>query len=1575
MDIKKTREKEDQIMFSKKRTIGQQMLAILLSLVMVLTMAGVPSGQVEAADANESTSDIKTYTGSDQGITMKLFNYSNKINYVLKESADTSTTLTESDYELRKIAPYFNFRGDGKNGVGSDTNLVLPVPTRNDTYDVDGYTSNHATVERTLDEDGFPVLDLSRHTTTDGSGETVTAIDPGLAEAQRSLAYLFSAGDDAVTAYAPNNTLLLVDEDDPTHFYYNSKENAVDYDIANNLFRVRNYTERTQSTAGSAGGYCDYLPFNYTGGNKVGTNSSTKQDYHVETEDVDYWFGTTMEVEFFQTKDGRIGTDAMTFSFSGDDDVWVFIDDVLVLDLGGTHGTVDGSIDFSTGEVLQYLTWGEKNSTEAAKTEGSDTSFPTSLKACFDAAERTPNGGWNEEETTFADYTKHTLKFYYLERGSSVANCKIDFRLCTLPEKSLTVTKQLSAAETEDETEVREYIEDSLTYKFRVLKAEGGKATDDLFVKSGTTYSIIEDGQVTGTGAVGDDGYFTLKAGQSAQFLKMLELGAGATEYVVEEVMPTSLTGQYGGVEYSVAKDTGTVTEEGKESESSEFTGYQTDVLSAENTQTVTYNNKVDTTQLGVLKITKELAAGAKFTEGKNFDIQVKLGEELLPVGTKYTVGEETRSVEREGIISLAIGETATLVQGLLSGTAYEIVELGQDGFHASYRGTVTTGGNTVACDYDTEKASGEFPLAGVVHVTVTNANYDFKCEVPISKQALNNNAEATFDFAVERVEKQVDEQGKETYKTIRELPGSNITVTDGTVQNSEIVIGYQAGTDGTYYYKITEKPGKQSFIYDKTYYIVQITVDGDSSSATLDGIWKNGAEEVKVASFVNQKAGSILVRKIVEGTDSDSKFEFTVKIADEDKTLDEFELENGKEHLIENIPVGAEVIVTEAMTATAGYVPYYKVGTDDYKEGSSVKVTVAPETTEIEYKNVAYPELEEDAIVIDYGKSIEIDVLKNDEETTDYGYGYTKTVVGFVSKGENDEQPLYFSSLDEMEVKQEYTSSNGTYKIKTEGKVLFTLTRMLSEVEKINVVVKIAKGDHEFYTYNSLNIIPANIMYYETDFAAGVFALETTGSKWVGNAKITNDHVADDTQDDGTIGQNLYGYDSTYENDTYLSNGSSYKVEGAGVKKTLAKFSFTGTGFDLISRTGVKQGAIRVDIYSDANRTDLKKSITVLNKSESKLELYQIPVVSAEMSKYGTYYVTIGVNAAYENKTYPTLNRGGEFYFDAIRVYNTIGDKNDDHKDYALANAAYMADNEANMELKEVRNMLLRGEADIQTNENENEESVVFVDRKYTTDEDGNIVEDGVGLADYTNIGPNNEVYLVGSQAIGFGIREDGETRPTSIDIGVKSVNGQSAYLNICVWSGEEDKSVLVAEVEKEIESSTVQFYDLLGNKNLAELLDEYGVLYVTIDNSGEGILSITDLKIAYGSGGMNASVFVNERAVEYVLARAASYIEEEQINYDVIGAEFTKTSMKRNTTATLTITTSEAVENLEITNKAGKQQTFTVESAEDMDGVKTWTVQFKISSMGTQTFTIAGYGANGETGSTTTAAILVTR
>lgn len=91
----------------------------------------------------------------------------------------------------------------------------------------------------------------------------------------------------------------------------------------------------------------------------------------------------------------------MVFRFSGDDDIWVFIDDVLVLDLGGTHGAVTGTINFATGKVEQYLDW------LGATTTVGVNSFPTTIKACYEAAGKEPNGGLNGD--IFADYTKHTL--------------------------------------------------------------------------------------------------------------------------------------------------------------------------------------------------------------------------------------------------------------------------------------------------------------------------------------------------------------------------------------------------------------------------------------------------------------------------------------------------------------------------------------------------------------------------------------------------------------------------------------------------------------------------------------------------------------------------------------------------------------------------------------------------------------------------------------------------------------------------------------------------------------------------------------------------------------------------------------------------------------------------------------------------------------------------------------------------------------------------------------------------------------------------------------------------------------
>lgn len=618
---------------------------------------------------------------------------------------------------------------------------------------------------------------------------------------------------------------------------------------------------------------------------------------------------------------------------------------------------------------------------------------------------------------------------------------------------------------------------------------------------------------------------------------------------------------------------------------------------------------------------------------------------------------------------------------------------------------------------------------------------------------------------------------------------------------------------------------------------------------------------------------------------------------------------------------------------------------------------------------------LNPETIVMDYGKDIQVNVLANDSDVVPKDW--TAEVVGFVKYNANTDVKYIQANRGS----ETYTTEYGKFSI-VDGNlnsVNFEPTKMLSAVQKVFCVVKFteqANTENYHYRYNVLNIIPATSVYYETTNDKGnkLFGISTTETEW-SKATVENDIVSDGPQNDGTIGQNLYGFDSTYANDKYLSNGSSLKAIGKGVKVTTAEFSFTGTAFDLISRTGTAQGAIRVDIYSDAAKTNRVKSITVLNKSESDLELYQIPVVSAEMGTYGTYYVTVGVNAAYENTTYPELSRGGEFFFDAIRVYNPVSS---DDPDYSMVMSAYMADGEANMERKEVRAMLIKSEGEIlgsiEEDENGEEvevEGIVFVDRLHEAGEDGTVAETGVGLAKYQTIGPNNEVYLTGSQTIGLGISVDPNNLPTSIDIGAKSVHGEVAYLHATVWVGDaEDPKV---ELEQEIASGTAQNYDLLDGNSIAEVLEGEAVLYVMIDNLGEGILSITDLKIAYGNGTSTARIFANEKVLEKTIQYAEG--PSDVVSCDVLNAEFTKESIKRNAKASLVVTTDETVESLGITNKVGKDQSFDVLSVENVDGKKTWTVQYKITSTGTQSYTIVGYDKAGNSGATTTASIKVTR
>lgn len=615
--------------------------------------------------------------------------------------------------------------------------------------------------------------------------------------------------------------------------------------------------------------------------------------------------------------------------------------------------------------------------------------------------------------------------------------------------------------------------------------------------------------------------------------------------------------------------------------------------------------------------------------------------------------------------------------------------------------------------------------------------------------------------------------------------------------------------------------------------------------------------------------------------------------------------------------------------------------------------------------------ELVKDQIVIDYGKAIQADVIANDSTIPD---GYTGSLIGFTAYNAN----ANLKQMQQSAGSAEYTTNNGTYTIDG-GKVNFQLSRMLSQVEKVFCVVKItedADSNNYYYLYEELDIIPATNVYYETDFAEGVFTFETTGTAW-DEVTVDGDIVADGPQDDGTIGQNLYGYDSSYANDKYQSDASSWFVTGADAydpTKTTSEFAFRGTGFDIISRTDTKEGFIRVTVYSDSAKTDVEKRVTVLNKSESELRLYQIPVVSIEDLTYGTHYVEIEVYGARESEEYPALSSGGQFHFDAVRIYNPVNASANASatSDAGIAYAAYMADGEADASIQEVRNMLIAANTFDVTADTEDEDyvpGVSFIDR----------TQQGAELADYKTLGPNNEVYLTYGQAIGFKVQVENGALPASIDIGAKSADGNPVTLHTTILDADFN-SIDNAETMVDIESSTAQFYDLMGESSVTEAFGGNDCIYVLIDNVGGsdegGVLSITDLKIASGSTAASAQVISDRDTVEKATAYVNSIIdkEAESVNYDILSADFTVDSIKRNKTATMMVTTSEAVESLQVQNVAGRAVDADITVEDTGNGTKTWTVAFKVTSVGNLTFTVTGYGADGTAGTPAEADIKVT-
>lgn len=696
------------------------------------------SVQTTSSDDKESTVDSVA-----SGITINMFNYdTNGINNGINEG-----------HSLK-----FSNGRDGVWDYNKWTGSANPYPN---------------IMKKTLGKDSYPALNNWN---------------------EESSSYLFSTDSTdsgtGKTVYSDANHLFKKDADG--YYEYDSAKNFAQFDEKTKNFTVYKVPGSSTNAIGlqKASGnnpHGSFFPFNTLG------ESICEGIHEISGNSPDFHFGMTMSAKFIQPKDGKINGNNMVFEFSGDDDVWVYIDGVLVLDIGGIHNAASGSINFANGNV----TVGNNNN--------------LNLRKLF--ADANEEGDFVSGENRFADYTMHTINFYYLERGEGDSNCKLKFNLPTVPKKSVTVEKQLSNTDKEKYADVE--------FKFQLLVQNDNRK----YVPSSTAGILSDSSEVKfESETINDVSYanvFTLKPGQYATFsgleenkkYKVQELDVSDDKYDQVLINGKNATNQKGNVISSEA--------------------------TVSSRQWVTFTNKCSEKNSRKLCITKKIKGDIPVND--KFDFEIKLNGQKY-TGNYYLQDSEGNYYTSEngplkkaknktvcgsavnGVVSSVPAGYTVVLEQILAGTSFEVNEINlnpTDYGNPEYSIEAAEDVNT------TDKASGKIELGSDAKVTVTNTRNNV-ASLEITKVNTSNQSLPGAKFTLT-----LDGDSAKTY---------NVTSDENGLLKFE---NLSVGT-----YTLTETEAPSGYVKSTESYKVKVSVENNKATAKL--YKADGTNEIENKQIIN---------------------------------------------------------------------------------------------------------------------------------------------------------------------------------------------------------------------------------------------------------------------------------------------------------------------------------------------------------------------------------------------------------------------------------------------------------------------------------------------------------------------------------------------------------------------------------------------------------------------------------------------------------------------------------------------------------------------------------------------------